>query len=362
MEEPLKELLDKVKIEEVIQDYVELKKRGSNYIGLCPFHKELSPSFTVSPSKQIYKCFGCGKSGNAFSFLIEINNYDLKSAINALTKKFDLSPSVYEEIKTDEFKIGSIIPTTIKPIMLNLDANISSVFDLVKFDKIILEFCIDHLEELENRISQNEEIKITNVRFLPSHTLEQLRNIKQNQSLTSMYGSMYNQGVVLLISYFTSSLKELFRQCINFWASNNQRAFNKVSTEIKITFDELHSYNFNLSNSIGDLIIKKKGISFQDMQSTLREFESYFGVKIEKKSDVDNIIIGQAARHAIVHSLAIADEKFINQISDTTHRNLKKDILLNDDIKFSIEEIEELTKSIKAFFRSLVDAIIAKTV
>ena len=60
------------RIEEVISDYVTLKKRGANLIGLCPFHDEKTGSFTVSPSKGIYKCFGCGKSGHVAGFLMEI--------------------------------------------------------------------------------------------------------------------------------------------------------------------------------------------------------------------------------------------------------------------------------------------------
>ncbi len=361
MEESINALLSKVKIEEVIQDYINLKKRGANYLGLCPFHEELTPSFTVSPAKQIYKCFGCGKSGNAISFLIEYNKSDFKSATNLLSKKYNLPKLIISKLGENEFKIGSIVATAIKPIMLNLEANISSVFDLVKFDKILLDLCIDHLEALDERIKNNAEIKITNVSFYPSHTLTMLRNIKQNDSMKLMYGSMYNQGVVLLVSYLTSSIKDLFSHCLNYWATHNKDLFTKVNTEFKITLDELRSLDFNLSASIGDLIIKKKSISFQDMQSTLREFEVYFGFKTEKNMFIDNVILGQAARHAIVHSLAIADEKFIQQISDTKLRNIKTSVLQNDDLKFTLEELEELTESIKKFFRYLVDNIIERS-
>ena len=58
-------------IDEVVGDYIALKKRGSNLLGRCPFHDEKTPSFTVSPTKGIYKCFGCGKAGNSVSFLME---------------------------------------------------------------------------------------------------------------------------------------------------------------------------------------------------------------------------------------------------------------------------------------------------
>ena len=58
-------VMETARIEEVVGDFVTLKKRGANYIGLCPFHNEKSPSFTVTAHKGIYKCFGCGASGNA---------------------------------------------------------------------------------------------------------------------------------------------------------------------------------------------------------------------------------------------------------------------------------------------------------
>ena len=65
------ELLHRVDIVDVIERYVPLKKGGSNYLACCPFHSEKTPSFTVSPTKQFYHCFGCGVHGNAISFLME---------------------------------------------------------------------------------------------------------------------------------------------------------------------------------------------------------------------------------------------------------------------------------------------------
>lgn len=70
--------------------YVKLKKRGVNYLGLCPFHNEKTPSFTVSPSKELYKCFGCGKSGNAISFLMELEKYSYVEALRWLANKYNV--------------------------------------------------------------------------------------------------------------------------------------------------------------------------------------------------------------------------------------------------------------------------------
>src|SRR6187431_460977 len=71
----IQQILGRIDIIDVVGGFVKLKKRGTNYLGLCPFHNERTPSFTVSPSKEIYKCFGCGKSGNTISFLMEHEKY-----------------------------------------------------------------------------------------------------------------------------------------------------------------------------------------------------------------------------------------------------------------------------------------------
>ena len=78
------------KIEEVVGDYVSLRKRGANLIGLCPFHNEKTGSFTVSPSKGIYKCFGCGASGHAVGFIMEIEQCSYVEALKQLGKKYHI--------------------------------------------------------------------------------------------------------------------------------------------------------------------------------------------------------------------------------------------------------------------------------
>lgn len=89
-----RETIDRIfataKIEEVVGDYVSLRKRGANLIGLCPFHNEKTGSFTVSPSKGIYKCFGCGKSGHAVGFIMEIEQCSFVDAVKQIGKKYHI--------------------------------------------------------------------------------------------------------------------------------------------------------------------------------------------------------------------------------------------------------------------------------
>lgn len=77
-------------IVDVISGYVKLQRKGSSYFGLCPFHNEKSPSFSVSPSKQMYYCFGCGAGGNVFTFLMEYENYSFMEALRVLADRADI--------------------------------------------------------------------------------------------------------------------------------------------------------------------------------------------------------------------------------------------------------------------------------
>lgn len=99
-QETIQRIMDATRIEEVIGEFVSLKKRGANYIGCCPFHNEKTPSFNVSPSKSIYKCFGCGESGNAVGFLMKHEHYTYPEALRWLAKKYNIE--VEEEKLTEE--------------------------------------------------------------------------------------------------------------------------------------------------------------------------------------------------------------------------------------------------------------------
>lgn len=89
-ENVLSEIKSKADIVDVISDYVNLKKTGSNYMGLCPFHSEKSPSFSVSPSKEMFKCFGCGVGGDVITFIMKKENLDFPDAVKLLADKYNI--------------------------------------------------------------------------------------------------------------------------------------------------------------------------------------------------------------------------------------------------------------------------------
>ncbi|MEO6490361.1 MAG: DNA primase [Ferruginibacter sp.] len=99
----IQQILSRIDIIEIVGSFVKLKKRGANYLGLCPFHNEKSPSFTVSPVKEIYKCFGCGRSGNTIGFLMELEKYSYVEALRWLANKYNVE--VEETETSPQFKI-----------------------------------------------------------------------------------------------------------------------------------------------------------------------------------------------------------------------------------------------------------------
>lgn len=96
----IEQIMDAAKIEEVVSDFVALRKRGVNMIGLCPFHNEKTPSFTVSPAKNLYKCFGCGKGGKPVHFIMEHEQLSYPDALRWLAKKYHIE--IKERELTDE--------------------------------------------------------------------------------------------------------------------------------------------------------------------------------------------------------------------------------------------------------------------
>ncbi|HVG11787.1 MAG TPA: DNA primase, partial [Flavisolibacter sp.] len=105
----IQQIQSRIDVIDVVGNFVKLKRRGTNYLGLCPFHNERTPSFTVSPAKEIYKCFGCGKSGNSISFLMEHEKLSYVEALRWLANRYNIeveetvaSPEVVQQQQAAE--------------------------------------------------------------------------------------------------------------------------------------------------------------------------------------------------------------------------------------------------------------------
>ena len=113
--ETVEQILQAARIEEVVGEFVTLKKRGANLIGVCPFHNEKTPSFNVNPARNIFKCFGCGKAGDSAKFLMEHEHFTYPEALRYLAKKYNI------KIEEKEQTAEEIMQQSIREKMFNIN-------------------------------------------------------------------------------------------------------------------------------------------------------------------------------------------------------------------------------------------------
>ena len=129
---------DRIDIIDIISEYVALKKNGNNYWGLCPFHNEKTPSFSVNRDKGIFKCFGCGAAGDAISFLMKINNQSFMEVMQDLAFKFGI-----------EFKLDG-----------RASANTEIKKQMLEANKLTSKFYMDYLKTQDKALKYLESRKI----------------------------------------------------------------------------------------------------------------------------------------------------------------------------------------------------------
>jgi hypothetical protein len=131
-----------------------------------------------------------------------------------------------------------------------------------------------------------------------------------------------------------------------------------LKDELKFSLAELNELDFQVRERIGDLLVSKRDISFQDMQSTRRAFKGYLGVEIGSGAHVNNIILAQAARNAIVHSGAVIDVKFVKQVSGAKPRDLKLQVAEGERLAFVPSEVEQVASNMREFVANIVRQLV----
>jgi hypothetical protein len=223
----------------------------------------------------------------------------------------------------------------------------------MNFDELVLDYAIKSIEDLTGKL---KKMGIDNPRLTAESTLSSLKNIHSNNSLKPKYQTIFNQCIVLLVAYFSSTVSDIFKVALKEKLCKGELG-QLSKEEVKISLGELRDMDFNLSEYIGDVVANKKEISFQDMQSITRAFKEYLGVEIQKDTVVNNIIVGQASRHAFVHSGGTIDARLLKQISNATPRDIKETCNLGDTITFSTEEITMVAESMKKYIEKAITQI-----
>ena len=170
--ETIQQIFETARIEEVIGDFVTLKKRGANYLGLCPFHNEKTPSFSVSPSKGIYKCFGCGKAGNTINFVMEHEHYSYPEALRFVAKRYsidieeeEITPEMRQELDEREsmFTLNSFVAKYMSDNLLKSEEGKAVALSYLKerdfreatIEKFELGYAIDNWQDYSDHALKN---------------------------------------------------------------------------------------------------------------------------------------------------------------------------------------------------------------
>jgi hypothetical protein len=233
----------------------------------------------------------------------------------------------------------------------SFDANLQSVLDLVNFDHVILDTCLSHLNALSEKLEQHH--RLANPYLSARNTIQLITAIRDHDSLRTKYEAMFNQALVLQVSYFASAIHQLFRASLaHFLAHFTDTRIQRE--EIRFSVEELRTMDYDLRDRIANIIISKKDYSFQDMQSINRAFEECYKFTPNRDANVDNIILAQACRHVIVHAGSIADERMVRQLSNATRRTVKATIIAGKHIQFTPAEIELVGASMRNYVADAV--------
>ncbi len=190
-QETIQQILSRIDIVDIVGGFVKLKKRGANYLGLCPFHNEKSPSFTVSPVKEIYKCFGCGRSGNTISFLMEHEKYSYVETLRWLANKYNLeieetesSPEVKQQQQVAEslFIINNFAQKYFSDILFHNEEGQNAGLSYLKErgfrEDIIQKFQLGYCQEQRDAFAKAALSKQYNPEYLQKSGLVVMRDEK----------------------------------------------------------------------------------------------------------------------------------------------------------------------------------------
>ncbi|MCL2793497.1 MAG: DNA primase [Spirochaetaceae bacterium] len=189
-DETINEIIEKIDIEEIIGNYVNLKKTGRTLKGLCPFHAEKTPSFTVTPDKRMFYCYGCQKGGNIFNFVMEIEKFTFPEALQFLAQKagINLEPEAQEDV-SEESKF--------KKQLYSLYDKISTALNYILLNKPEAEKA---LEYLKNRGISQSSIEKFQLGYIPSDR-KWLYNFLRKKS--------YSEDFLSQTGLFSSNYKEI---------------------------------------------------------------------------------------------------------------------------------------------------------
>lgn len=235
------------------------------------------------------------------------------------------------------------------------EEQLDKVLNIIEFDREYLQITIDQLEEHKDALIK---FGIENKRYHPDSPINLLKTLIRSGPSQSKYQPVYNQCLVLQISHFASAISAIFNESLSHYLEKPALISAKAKNlEFRFKLGELIELEYDLSTEIGQIIARKSDISFQDMKSLAKAFDTFFSVKIEKNVNVDNIIAAQALRHVIVHNGEVVDERCLRQLQSASRRTFYREIETGSKIAIHRKHIEAVKKSMLSYASNLIDLI-----
>jgi hypothetical protein len=234
-----------------------------------------------------------------------------------------------------------VVASPFAPLLQSFKANVQTVDRLLDFDRVIIETAVEGLQELADNLGK---LGSRSAAKTVSNRAQLLANIKKADSLRPQYETMFNQCVVLLVSHFASAVHALCRHGIIVALSKGTNV-PVITQELKLSWRAIAEAETEREGLFADLLISQQDISFQDMQSISRAFKDHLNIQLKRSVDTNNVILGQAARHVIVHAAGVVDNRMLRQISGCRPRTLKENLSLGERLQFSPQEVRLLSGS-----------------
>jgi hypothetical protein len=242
----------------------------------------------------------------------------------------------------------------IRETVAAFDANLISVRKLINLDREVVDLAVQGVSALhQTLVKQGYDNPALNAK----NTLISLQRIKEHDSLLPRFRVVFNQAVVLLVSYFGSAIHELFRIGVSARLVLDDENSTLMKEELKLTFRSIRERGWMLNDIAADLLVDKKDLTFQDMRSISSAFNDYVGVNLTRDNTVNNIIVAQACRHVIVHAGHEVTAKLMHQIRDASPRKLKPDLTLGELVQFDPAEIDRVADSMKTYVAKVAAAL-----
>ena len=287
-EETIERIRSTADIYDVVAQYVDLKKRGRNFFGLCPFHSEKTPSFSVAPDKQIYHCFGCGAGGNVFSFIVEHQKVSFIEAVQQLGHKYgiqvDYQSGPSNKFFTFLYEVHDIAANLYHNILFSekgkaaLEYLHNRGFNDDTLKKYQIGFAPDSWDTLSNHIkSSSFKDEVYEKTGLPlgvdESLLEYNKNVPPGTS-TFIIKPSFHGGISKTLSLFKDAKKRNIKCVVSstFETSLGLYALALLAKNNSKTPAGINTFNYlEEKNPFYQITQTEEGLSFKDLPQTLKE-------------------------------------------------------------------------------------------